>query len=380
MLIDISNTAQVLSSVAETLCEGKQLETSGKAKALSLLQEALEVLLRCVETQEMQFNEDFQQEPANMNSKGNMVNDDNDQMPSVLTDEKWASINEPVTKDTLVDSAIAQLDILATFCGLTGPHHDRSLPWIEEYSNVILQTKLPVYIEGTNRQSEVAIARANFTSAYSDASFRCDRINLLTYQKEIDLAWSQDIDVSGDPRALCDMADTAITFNVSVTQYVLSDNINKEQHRAEIKRLQWKYLSRALESLTAASKIPGVLNLPRIHLRRGDCELFRRMLGDEPAAYDIAVKSASTLMKNAEVFYRGAASLAINEGTPEEMKEASIKQAVVVAILGSGERLHELLVNDRAAVEDVVQEMREENMLSGEVLTKLANIGYTRLV
>lgn len=375
MLIDTSNTAQVLSSVAETLGEGKQLGTSSKAKALSLLQEALELLLRCVETQETQFDEDFRQEPANMSSKGNMVNDNNDQMSGILTDENWASINEPVTKDTLVDSAVVQLETLTIFCGLTSPHHDRFLPWIEEYSNAILQTKLPVHIEGTNRQSEVAVARANFTSAYSDASFRCGRINLLTYQKEIDLAWPQDIDVSGDPQALCDMADTAITFNVSVTQYMLSDNINEEQHRAEIKRLQWKYLSRALESLTAASKIPGVLNLPRIHLRRGDCELFRRRLGDEPAAYDVAVKSAQTLMKNAEVFYRGAASLAINEGTSEEMKEASVKQAVVMAILGNGERLLELLVNDRPAVEDCIQEMREENMLSCDVLSKLANIG-----
>ena len=375
MLIDTSNMAQVLSSVAEIVGEGRRAEAYDKTKALTLLQEALELLLRCADVQEMQFDEASRQDPADMHNEENTVNDDNDRMSDVSTDEKWASIDESVTKDSLVDTAIAQLETLTTACSLIAPHQDRSLPWIEEYSTAIMQTNLPVYIQRTDRQADVAIATANFTSAYSDASFRCGRIDLHTYQMELDLAWPQDVDFPGDPRALCDMADAAITFNASVTQYVLSDISNEEQHRTEIRKLQWKYLSKALDNLTTASNISGALNLPRIHLRRGDCELLRCRLGDEPAPYDIALKSAPTLMKNAEVFYRGAASLATSEGASEEAKEARIKEAIVRAIFGDGGRLLEHLKTDRAAVEDVVQDMREEDMLSDDVVARLANTG-----
>lgn len=120
----------------------------------------------------------------------------------------------------------------------------------------------------------------------------------------------------------------------------------------------------ALDSLTAAGKLPNAKNLPRIHLRRGDCELLRRRLGGAPLNYDLALKSASTLLKNAEIYYRGAARLARVETAADEEVEASIKETVVLAIsTGYHNSLRERKDLYDSAVQEVIEEMNEEGLL-----------------
>lgn len=143
--------------------------------------------------------------------------------------------------------------------------------------------------------------------------------------------------------------------------------------------VRWKHLTRALDSLTAASKLPSAKNLPRIHFRRGDCEMHRRSLGSAPSAYDIAVKSAPTLLKNAEIFYRGAAKVANVEATHEEEVEASTKEAVVAGLSGSLNRLQEKADGGKARVQEVAESTCHPFCLVGNVvfLIRFSRLGYT---
>ena len=77
--------------------------------------------------------------------------------------ERWVSVIEPVMRNTLINTAMAQLETLTTLCGsLTfGPG---DLAWIEEYSWDLLRGKMFPYADGIDRQNEVALAlsRAKF--------------------------------------------------------------------------------------------------------------------------------------------------------------------------------------------------------------------------
>ena len=275
-------------------------------------------------------------------------------------------MEELVNQDTLLDTTIAQLDTLTAICSLGSSH--TGLAWMEEYYRTRLKDKISFYVDGSSRGDEAALAQANFTCALSDAAFRGGRLDLSTYEKELNAAFtSEDLDLSNNPQSLCDKADAEMAFNASVQAAVQQP---QSTGLAQISGICWKHITRALDSLTAASKLPDVHNLPRIHLRRGDCELLRLHLGDAPLNYNLAIKSAPTLLKNAEIYFRSAANLA-KRGTEEERNEAEVKQWIVAEVAGDTEN-HSLLVKTRRdLVESIVEEMRDDGLLGEHMLQKI---------
>ena len=128
------NTAQVLTSLAEVVTEGKRHSEQQTHDGLASLQEALELLQRCLALQELRLTESQEQISAMEEnaSSAEPVGDDEAMVetqggPSETSDspqqEQWASVIEPITKSTLVDTAIAQLETLATLCGLLTFEH-----------------------------------------------------------------------------------------------------------------------------------------------------------------------------------------------------------------------------------------------------------------
>lgn len=279
-------------------------------------------------------------------------------------------MEELVTQDTLLDTTIAQLDTLTAILSLGSS--PTGLVWMEEYYRTTLKDKISFYVDGSSRGGEAALAQAKFTCALSDAAFRGGRLDLSTYEKEMNAAFtSEDLDLSNDPQSLCDKADAELAFNASVQAAVQQP---QSTGLAQISSICWKHITRALDSLTAASKLPDVHNLPRIHLRRGDCELLRLHLGDAPLNYDLAVKSAPTLLKNAEIYFRGAANLAKREvGTEEEQNEAEVKQSIVAEFAGDTETLSLLVKTRRGLVESIVEEMRDDGLLGEHILQKIGS-------
>lgn len=280
------------------------------------------------------------------------------------SEETWVSVEEPVTKDSLLDTLITQLETLTTACGLPTSQGSTNLGWIEEYYRV-LKDKMALLAHDTERAREAALANAKFMAAFADASFRYGQLDMLEYEREQNAAFNKSLDLSNDPQGLCDRADAEHMFSASIFASVQVINQLAGPDLAQLNELRWKHITRALDDLTTASKIPNAEHLPRIHLRRGDCELLRYQLGREPDSHPIAAKSAATLIKNAEVYYRGAAALARNAGKEEEAQEGLIKEAVVASIAGSNSKLQEFSRTDEKAVTEIVEDMREEGLLLG---------------
>ena len=362
-----------MTSLAEAISEGENPFRSPQDEALRLFQESLELFQRCLSVQEIKLTED--QEKSTQRAQPPPDDDSTDSINSAASnaseEEIWASMEEPVTKDALLDTTIAQVDTLTAICGLGSSH--TGLAWVEEYYCTTLKDKVLFYVDGSSRHNEIALAQAKFTCALSDAAFRGGRLDLPTYENEVNAAFtSQDLDLSNDPRSLCDKADAELAFNASV-QAALQQAQPTEM--AQISRICWKHITRALDSLTAASKLPGAQNLPRIHLRRGDCELLRLHLGEAPLKYDLAIKSAQTLLKNTEVYFRGAANLAKTDVvTEEEQNEVKVKHSIAAGLAGDTERLSFLVKTQRDLVESIVEEMRDDGLLGAGGLHKIGTM------
>ena len=374
LLIVCSNTAQVLTSLAENVSEGRAAVNDRRNEALHLFQQALEFFQRCLNVQEYNFTQ--AQENAAQEATFHSDADNTDVTPSignesnVSEEEVWAAVEEPVTTDTLLDTTVAQLDTLTEICSLGSSHNRNDLAWIEEYYRTELQGKIDSYNNGANRKHEVALSKANFIASISDAAFRGGKLDALTYEHELNAAFSHpDLDLDKDPQGLCDKADAHLSFNISVQNAMQRAPANETAQTCSI---CWKHITKALDSLTAASKLPNAQNLSRIHLQRGDCELLRLHLGEAPLNYDLAIKSASTLLKNAEVYFRGAVALATsNEDAAEEQKEAEVKEAIVMALADDPQKLSSLIKLQRDVVGAMVEEMKDEGFLGEGALQKL---------
>lgn len=372
-----SNTAQVLTSLAETIAGGRKLPESNRDTALSLLQEALERFQRCLNLQEFKFNqaqEDATQAVGALADADLMEPTDLESNASNASEgEVWASVEEPTTKSTLFDTAVAQLDTLTTICGLDISQSHSNLAWLEEYHRTALQDKIKFYRSDPSHQHEASLARAKFISAISDAAFRNACIDLPTYERELNAAFSNpELSLESDPQGLCDRADAELAFNASIQASITN------AQPAELPQLAttcWKHITKALHSFTAASKLHDVLNLPRIHLRRGDCEMLRLHLGEAPLCYDLAIKSMPTLVKNAAVYYRGASNIAKrSKDDEEEQKEAEVKEAVTFALTGDTKSLTALIKLDREHAMEIFEEMKDESLLGEESFRKVESL------
>lgn len=287
----------------------------------------------------------------------------------------WAAIEEPITTDTLLDSAVAQLDTLALICGFSSSQGQDGLAWIEEYYRSTLQSKVRQYAQNSEsgRQHEAALSTAKFTCSLSDAAFQHGRLDLITYDRELAVAFSvEELNLANDPQGLCDRADAELAFDASVH---LSLSQSQTGDLGQIGDLCWKHLTKALDSLAAASKIQGALNVTRMHVRRGDCEILRLRLGDAPLDYELAVKSAPTLLENAEIYYRTAISLSNKSREGEqELAAAEVKQAVVLALSDDSEKLTGLLKVRQSVVEATMQDIVEDGLLGQRSVSLISDI------
>ncbi|KAK4692203.1 hypothetical protein P7C71_g4956, partial [Lecanoromycetidae sp. Uapishka_2] len=369
-----NNTAQVLTSIADIHAEGSTPSESHRDEALSLLREALELFQRCLTVQEFKFTQaqkDFTH-GADLVSEANETDtgDTSRAVSNASEEELWASVEELITKDTLLDTTIAQLDTLTAISSLGSIENHNDVAWIEEYYRDTLQSKVLAYSDESSHQHEAALAKSKLVSAISDAAFRSGRLDIPTYEHEMNTAFHE-LDLTDDSQGLCDRADAYLSFSASIQ---LSIGQAQPNEIAALSIMGWKYITKALDSLTTASKLPDAQNLPRIHLRRGDCELLRLRLSQEPFNYDLAIKSAPTLLKNAEVYFRGSAKLAKSEDAGEEQFEAGTKEAVAAVLRGDTTQLSSLVKHHREQVEAVLEDMRDDGLLGEESMREIVNL------
>lgn len=367
-----SNTAQVLTSVAEFITEGNAPHTN-KQESLRLLQEALELFQGYLELQESQFTQAEDEarlmtatviDQARPLSAADSTSDSAGQ-------EQWASIIGPITRSDLLDTVIAQVQTLTDMCGLMASETIGGLPWIEEMSRDILQNKLISHATASDRTTEASMARANYICAYADASFRVGGIDLPTYEREVDNAFSIP-GLADSPQGLCDRADALLVMCSSVRATVKYAEL-QEGDADRLNTIQWKALSRALSDLKAASTLPDAQNLAQIHLRRGDCELLRYRLGDAPTSYEPAQSNAAMLLKNAEVYYRGAAGAALADRSQSAEFEARLKESAVSILMGGARELSAVFNDDNGKALLMMEEMRDEGLIADQFFHSVEN-------
>ncbi|KAL8781569.1 MAG: hypothetical protein Q9213_005955 [Squamulea squamosa] len=379
-----SNTGQVLTSLGELISEGHhRRHNAASADPLPLFQEALGFFQRCLNLQESQFtqlesksNESEQQlmelDDSTIDTMDNAAPDHPRSISKSPDEDAWAMILEPVTMQALMDTLLAQVDTLTSICGLLSARRLENTSWIEEYYRSFLHDKLNFIPKETGQEHEAALVTAKYRCAVADVNFNAALLDIPTYEHELTEAYNNipnsDPDPDLDPQALCDRADAEIVFNSSLQRVSIPTTETIPEDNAKLNVIRWKHLTKALDNLTLASKLPNAKHLPRIHLRRGDCELLRRRLGASPSNYEIAIKSASTLLRNAEIYYRAAARLAKAEGAAdEEVEEASVKEAVVIAIsAGDSKEFCECMEMERIKVKEIMEEMSEEGLLWDE--------------
>ncbi|KAF7937241.1 uncharacterized protein EAE98_001555 [Botrytis deweyae] len=361
------NTAQVLTSIAEVTSETRNV---GNDDNLALLEEAIELFQRCLALQEYQYTESQTQaesvptsdDDPDMEEGGVPLSDSNSQPPQ---DDRWASIVEPVTLETLLDTVVAQLQTLAILCGLVNVDAGRGLAWIEEYSMTLIGQKLQTYLEGTvDRQQEAGLAKSNFIAALADANFRFQRIDIGTYERTLNDAYAS-LSLDDHPEGLCDKAEAFISYNSSLRLN------HKAVQSPEASASRWKVLTAALDNLTKASKLPSAENLPKIHILRGDVDLLRFQLGQPPSNYEISFKNGAVLTKNAEKFYRGAGNFAKVEGLRKELEEAEVKEALAMSLHGEPNKLLRCVKLQPEVVRNILEDAIDDGLISYEALSAM---------
>ncbi|EFQ99873.1 hypothetical protein MGYG_02885 [Nannizzia gypsea CBS 118893] len=376
------NTAQVLTSVAEALTEGKRADEEQTEEALKSLTEALELFQRCLVLQELRFTEyeqqlqmvrdggpDHQSQQDEQQQQQEHEQSVGDSRRGSTEAEEWAAVVEPVTKNTLIDTAIAQLEALATLCGLLSSDHGSTLAWVEEYSSDLVREKIAAYVEGTDRANEIAIVRAKFLSILLEITYRSGRIDLDTYKQELDSAWSSNnVDVSHDPAGLSNQAEALVGFSSAMADSYPTPNIDGFERSLD---LRWQALGVVLSRLAAASKLAGPDNLAKIHIARGDAEMFRWRLGQVPFSYAPAKDNATTLLKNAETYYRGGAATAKRDGWPEAEREGTVKEALAKGLAGDSSQMGSLAIDSKGYMMRVADDMAEDGHIPPEDLSKL---------
>ena len=363
----------MLTSLAELATDGDADSNDDHDQALLLYREAMELFQRCLAIQELQLT--LAEEHAAGFSR--ILPNEAEQetiTPGIIDkepdDEAWAGIVMPMTKGTLLETVLAELETLTAICGLTDSRNN-GLSWIQEYYSDMIQAKLVSYADSVERQQEVAIAKARFTSSISDTGFRNGTLDLLTYERELEIAFRGVSDLERNFQGLCDQADAEIVLSTSARELRHSFPQDCLDSLSSLNNFRWKHTTQALDLYTAASKLPGAQNLPRVHLRRGDCELLRFTLGQSPDLYRLAIKSVSVLLQNAAIFYRGAAALAKNDGAADEEYEATFKEAIAISLAGRQDNIKILFQECRTSLEKVINEMKDEGLLSEEALASV---------
>lgn len=145
VLMKNSNTAQILTSLyeADDQASGSQIR-----EPLQLLEEALELFSQCLAKQEEQTQASLAQSASPEEDDAMDAADDDDEggvslsdASSVPQEERWASIVEPVTNDTILDTLLIQLETLTSLVKALPQGHTDALDFVSKYAAEILDTR-----------------------------------------------------------------------------------------------------------------------------------------------------------------------------------------------------------------------------------------------
>ncbi|KAI9657580.1 MAG: hypothetical protein M1829_006888 [Trizodia sp. TS-e1964] len=291
------------------------------------------------------------------------------------TMDRWALREERVTEDTLLDTSIAHMKALVALCTSLAEEDVPSinLRWLEGGTACKLLSLMRARAEDTGRQLEVAPLLLAFTSAFAYYSYRSGDLNLLLYEKKIQEVISNPLlEFAGSQQLLLAKARALLLFVQSASGHELLEQHDEKCTQEQLDVMQWKYLTEAIESLNAASKMPTSKLSASIHLLRGDVELRRYAFLSSAVTLSIG-KCGPRIVQNAETYFRGSAALAARHDDRKVAQEASVKEAIASWLLGSNERMVDCLVEFKARrlILKLVRDCEEKGILNAFRAAKL---------
>ncbi|KAF2656688.1 hypothetical protein K491DRAFT_596444 [Lophiostoma macrostomum CBS 122681] len=380
------NTGQVLTSLAEALL-GKETQESAESPASTLLEEAVDLFTRCLASQQQEY-EQMQIEIAKANAmqveEAPALENSSDKIPatqeametsSVSSEapEEWATVIDPVTPETILETCTAQLGALTTLLSLYNASNASSVWFRAQYGMDTAQTKIPQLIsvieqspsskpaeepaagptlslssssavEGsTSPKDDAILAVANFQVGIAEVTYRSNSCTSEQYASQIESTFAPLLQEHPGSK---DVSTYSVNVRASYADSLMSLSsaipdspyyTNQSPTLAADLEIQWKALTQAQTILTALSSgasatIASPTRLADIFLARGDADLFRFRISSFASAKASWVKSKGVLVANAGVYYRGARSYAEKAGLIEVQKTADAK-AIVAEVL-----------------------------------------------
>jgi hypothetical protein len=402
------NTGQVLSSLAEALLESEAEKDSARA----LLEEAADLFANCLASQQREYEQMALQWKTLQTEQSDSIPDDADMKTNHagMDVEKnadtaseassgageWATVEEALSPEVILETCTAQLGALSTLLGLYGT---------TELSNLEKRTQEGLYTVNTSIQTLISLLdntrvpptedeTAGPTLSISSPSAKKE--HALTPKDDALLAAAIfQVAVAG---ASCRNGDsTALHYASAVSALfasLMQSSQSQEQQVAQQSayadalidvadassaapsdvETQWNALSEAQKVLTQLVKPPHNALLSSSRLAdmfdtRADVDLTRfslSFLDDSKPAWR---SSRNVLVSNAGVFYRGAKSYSERAGDGEQAKAAGAK-AVVAEVLkqvletGDGAIVAKPVWKEQqAAVRQVLEQMVNEKIL-----------------
>lgn len=366
------NTSTALSGLAE---ETANKEDGNDEEATALLFEALQMLQECLDIQEKSYHESEEQCLAaqaallriSENDEETLVQSTHTSSGEEDESGEWVTVVTPVTRDSLIDTMLAQYGILTvmsdTLSNMLGSSKDVPnyiFPRITKYM-AELSPRIDSIMDADSgdRAQEVHLAQAIFSCAFLEARFRSNPpdVDASGYYKGREEAFKAISSPSFD--SLLASFNTLLSFNSAMADFYPSND-------EEISSMRWNALQTATRQLNEASRLENVddEDKAKTHQLRGDCSLHLHAMRFPPLSYEDANRQASNLLRNADVYYRNAGKLskdrdvrhvvAGREAVVQHLMNAENEQPLVnidvVAKLAQGPPIV------RQAIEDMIED------------------------
>ena len=315
---------------------------------------------RCFSIQESRYRESKEAAAAFVSSEARqpvladatLVNAASEGERDASEPEKWASIQEPVTETTLLDTCTARLSALTAVVSLLDLSDQDTRLAVEEKFSSTLEISNPFLSEAdAGSAREFHRTGAKLSAALLSSAFTLGSMPAKEYAEKLDalfrLAGLDSHSVGAE--VLSDAAEARIAFNLAAQTAAAVDG----NDLADMLQLRWHQLSKALDHLSAAAQETSHPMPWLLHARKADVELYRARLA-EPG-HSQAQSNRDTLLQNAEVFYRGAKKLATAAQEKETADDMAARERVVISLRGQAAL--------DPALGEVVSEMREEGLL-----------------
>ncbi|KAI8938052.1 hypothetical protein NX059_005724 [Plenodomus lindquistii] len=422
------NAAQVLTSRAEAQLE-VGTTASGKFEARPLLEEAVEIFTKCVERQQQEYAqmqddiakaqasgeyreawEGERQHPANAGQEA-----DEDASSASEGQGDWATVEEPLTPESILETCTAHLGALTTLLGLYDPNVD--LPSIEKKAQDGLETadnRIPALLDliakaptssaapeepkagptlsigstaaeeeaSTTPKDDAFLAAANFHTSMAETTYRSGRGTSTEYAQAVERIFSTLDTGSPKPDLASINIKSAYADALMDLASALSDSLQQSNNTSSFSspisspdtEIQWTALTQAQTILTQLASAPhsallSPSRLADVFIARGDIDLFRFRISCFEGAKPAWVKSRPVLVTNAGVFYRGGRSYAERAGVVEVRSTADAKATVaeILKEVSSGSGVVQAVWKTKGgAVARVLEQMIEEGVVGWE--------------